>query len=610
MKIVFFTTAHNSLSQRAFVELVDRGHTVTVVIASSEEVMLEAVEREQPDLIVAPMLKKVIPASIWQQHTCLIVHPGIKGDRGPSSLDWAILHAHEEWGVTLLQADAEMDAGAIWAWRTFAIRGASKSHLYRHEVTEAAIEALLETIAKRESNTFVPEPLDYSREDVRGCLQASMKQADRAIDWAEPSASILRKIRCPDSFPGIVDTVLGMPCYLYGAHEEDVLRGRPGEIIAKRDGAICRATGDGAIWITHLKQKGPDGQPSFKLPATQVLGDRLAHVPEVPLAVDQAYDGRTYREIWYEERQAVGYLHFDFYNGAMSTDQCQRLREAFLLVRQRPTKVIVLMGGADFWSNGIHLNAIEAADDPAHESWRNIQAMNDLVRELITTDSHLVISALQGNAGAGGVILALAADFVYARKGLVLNPHYKRMVVATISSSKDIDGISTRSAGNLFLGLPSFLPSTAAAVMEILERTHTPLEGKRVVVISRSNVVGKPLGLMLLQKNATVTICHSCTTNLAALTRQADVLVAAAGRARMVTAEMVKPGAVVIDVGINALPDGSLVGDVDFASVREVAGAITPVPGGVGPLTNVALLKQCVQAAWQLGGEKKELKTA
>ena len=127
-----------------------------------------------------------------------------------------------------------------------------------------------------------------------------------------------------------------------------------------------------------------------------------------------------------------------------------------------------------------------------------------------------------------------------------------------------------------------------------------------MVVISRSNVVGKPLGMMLLQKNATVTICHSRTTNLATLTRQADVLVAAAGRPRMVTDEMVKPGAVVIDVGINALPDGGIVGDVDFASVREVAGAITPVPGGVGPLTNIMLLKQCVQAAWQLAGEKAE----
>jgi methylenetetrahydrofolate dehydrogenase (NADP+)/methenyltetrahydrofolate cyclohydrolase len=186
----------------------------------------------------------------------------------------------------------------------------------------------------------------------------------------------------------------------------------------------------------------------------------------------------------------------------------------------------------------------------------------------------------------------------------------QKMVADTIASNKDIDGISPHSAGNLFLGLPSFLPSTAAAVMEILERTHTPLEGRRVVVISRSNVVGKPLGMMLLQKNATVTICHSHTTSLVTLTRQADVLVAATGCARMVTAEMVKPGAIVIDVGINALPDGGIVGDVDFASVCEVAGAITPVPGGVGPLTNVVLLKQCVQAAWQQAGEKKDVKAA
>src|SRR5215469_2620578 len=427
MKILFLTTAHNSLSQRAFVELVDRGHWVIVVIASSAAVMNASVEREHPDLIVAPMLKKVIPASIWQHYTCLIVHPGIRGDRGPSSLDWAILNACEEWGVTLLQAGAEMDAGAIWAWRTFAMRAGSKSHLYRHEVTEAAIQGLLEAIDKVESHTFVPEPLDYRREEVKGRWQASMKQADRAIDWRESSASVLRKIRSADSFPGVFDTVLGMPCYLYGAHEEEVLRGIPGEIIATRDGAICRATGDGAIWITHLKHKDPDGEPTFKLPATRVLGDRLAHVPEVPVAVDQAYDGQTYREIWYEERQAVGYLHFDFYNGAMSTEQCQRLREAFLLIRRRPTKVLVLMGGTDFWSNGIHLNVIEAAEDPAHESWRNICAMNDLVRDIITTDSHLVIAALQGNAAAGGVMLALAADCVYGRAGIVLNPHYKGM---------------------------------------------------------------------------------------------------------------------------------------------------------------------------------------
>ncbi len=185
-----------------------------------------------------------------------------------------------------------------------------------------------------------------------------------------------------------------------------------------------------------------------------------------------------------------------------------------------------------------------------------------------------------------------------------LPPHLsQKMVADTISMEKDIDGISPHSAGNLFLGLPSFLPSTAAAVMEILERTHTPLAGKRVVILGRSNVVGKPLSMMLLQKNATVTVCHSRTFNLPFFTRQADVLIAAVGRPNMVTAELVRPGATVIDVGINAKPEGGIVGDVDFASVSEVAGALTPTPGGVGPLTNVLLLKQCVKAAWlQIGG--------
>ena len=184
------------------------------------------------------------------------------------------------------------------------------------------------------------------------------------------------------------------------------------------------------------------------------------------------------------------------------------------------------------------------------------------------------------------------------------------MVAATIAPNKDIDGISPQSVANLLLGLPGFLPSTAVAVMEMLERTQTALEGRHVVVISRSNVVGKPLALLLLQQHATVTMCHSRTAKLAEMTRQGDVLVAAAGRPGMVTAEMVKPGSTVIDVGMNILPNGTMVGDVDFASVREVARAISPVPGGIGPLTNVMLLKQCVQAAWLQAGEKRNVKSA
>ena len=132
-------------------------------------------------------------------------------------------------------------------------------------------------------------------------------------------------------------------------------------------------------------------------------------------------------EIRYEECGAVGYLHFDFYNGALSTAQCERLRAAYAHARRRPTRVIVLMGGPDFWCNGMHLHCIEAADSPADASWDNINLIDDLARDILTTDTHLTIAALQGNAAAGGVFLALAADRVLARSGIVLNPHYRNM---------------------------------------------------------------------------------------------------------------------------------------------------------------------------------------
>jgi putative two-component system protein, hydrogenase maturation factor HypX/HoxX len=139
-------------------------------------------------------------------------------------------------------------------------------------------------------------------------------------------------------------------------------------------------------------------------------------------------EGQTYREIFYEEEHGVGYLHFDFYNGAMSTDQCRRLRDAYSYARsRRQTRVIVLMGGADFWSNGIHLNVIEAAGNPAEESWYNLHAIDDVVRDIVETDSHLVIAAMSGDAAAGGVPMALAADHVVAREDVVLNPYYGHM---------------------------------------------------------------------------------------------------------------------------------------------------------------------------------------
>lgn len=181
---------------------------------------------------------------------------------------------------------------------------------------------------------------------------------------------------------------------------------------------------------------------------------------------------------------------------------------------------------------------------------------------------------------------------------LPLPPHLSQRVVAeTIDPRKDVDGISMRSAGNLFLRQPSFVPSTCAAVVEMLDRAEIALGGKRAVVVGASNVVGKPLSFMLLHRDATVTICHIHTRDLVTWTRQADVLVVAVGKPNLITGSMVKPGATVVDVGINVREGGQLVGDVEFASVVEVAGALTPVPGGVGQLTNLMLLKQTLIAS-------------
>jgi methylenetetrahydrofolate dehydrogenase (NADP+)/methenyltetrahydrofolate cyclohydrolase len=170
-------------------------------------------------------------------------------------------------------------------------------------------------------------------------------------------------------------------------------------------------------------------------------------------------------------------------------------------------------------------------------------------------------------------------------------------VIAAIDPRKDVDGFSTLSAGELASGLPGLRPCTPWGCMKLIESTGVELRGRHAVVIGRSNTVGKPMALMLLQAHATVTVCHSATPDLARHTREADVLVAAVGRAGTVRAGMVKPGAVVIDVGINRGADGRLCGDVDFAGVREVAGWITPVPGGVGPMTITMLLANTVEAA-------------
>jgi methylenetetrahydrofolate dehydrogenase (NADP+)/methenyltetrahydrofolate cyclohydrolase len=170
-------------------------------------------------------------------------------------------------------------------------------------------------------------------------------------------------------------------------------------------------------------------------------------------------------------------------------------------------------------------------------------------------------------------------------------------VQSAVSPDKDADGFHPANLGALLAGRPRFVPCTPAGILRLIEASGTALAGKRAVVVGRSTIVGKPLALLLLQKDMSVSICHSKTRELGEETRRADVLVAAVGRPKLVTGDMVKPGACVVDVGINRLADGSLAGDVDFAAAREVAGWITPVPGGVGPMTIAMLLENCLHAA-------------
>jgi putative two-component system protein, hydrogenase maturation factor HypX/HoxX len=433
MRILLIASAYNSMTQRVHAELADRGHEVSVELALGDDVMRDGVRRYDPDLIIAPMLTRAIPADIWSAWPCFIVHPGPMGDRGPSSLDWAIMGGAARWGVTVLQANAEMDAGDIWASVEFTMPAGSKSAAYRTEVADAAAEAVLLAVTRFTTGRYRPVPLDYGRTDVTGACRPACRQSDRTIDWAtETTEAILPRLRAADSSPGVLDTIGDTEYYLFGGYAEDELRGRPGTILARRDGAICRATADGAVWIPQLRRRpAPGGPKTFKLPASLALraslGGELDGVPVIPAPLTLPAGRRTYQQISYRESGDVGYLEFSFPGGAMSTGQCRSLLAAYRRAQGRPVQAIVLGPPRDFFGNGIHLNVIQAAAHPGAESWRNINAIDDLVHAILTNTGQVTVAALAGNAAAGGLMLALAADQVWCRSGAVLNPHYRLM---------------------------------------------------------------------------------------------------------------------------------------------------------------------------------------
>ena len=436
MRVLLLTHAFNSLAQRLFVELRADGHEVSVELDIADAVTEEAVALWRPDVVIAPFLKRRIPESVWSQRLCLVVHPGPPGDRGPSALDWAVLGGEREWGVTVLQATGDYDAGPVWASRGFAMReGATKSSLYRHEVVEAAVGALREALAK-----WTPGAV-HDVTPTPGRWRPPMTQAQRAIDWAhEDTATVLRKLCAADGFPGVADALFGVKAHLFDGHRasrDDLARapdGAGGAVVARRGPALLRRTADGGVWIGHVRRDRGADAPTLKLAATRAFAAECSALPELPVPLmrdDASWDELRYREHGVGEAR-VGVLSFEFHNGAMSTRQCRRLAAALREATRRSTRVLVLDGGPDFFSNGIHLHEIEAEQlldqgSAADASLANIEAIDDVALAILSLTDRLVIAALRGNAGAGGCYLALAADEVWAHGGVVQNPHYKNM---------------------------------------------------------------------------------------------------------------------------------------------------------------------------------------
>ena len=428
LNIILLCTAFNGLSQRAWLELRQWGHCPSVVLFTDEKSVCEQIEQSGADLVICPFLKDRVPQQLWsnRERPVVIIHPGIVGDRGASALDWAITHELDRWGVTALQAVEEMDAGPVWSTCEFDVpQGLRKSELYNGPVSNAAIHCIRDVVDKF-IDGFVPVTVDYTHPGVLGRSQPNMKQDDRTFCWYDCSRFIKRSIDAADGQPGVLASLAGGQYYLYDAHL-DSRSGTPGEILAVCDEAVLVATGDRSVWIGSLRRKPRPGEETFKRPARHVLAEKLSDVPRLDGSISSPpFHTQTYQQIRYRESGYVGELTFEFYNGSMSTEQCQRLVAALQWAKSRDTQVLLIKGGRSSFSNGVHLNVIQAATVPEQEAWANIQAIDDVCQELLNA-RQLVISGLTGSAGAGGVMLALAADIVFARADIVLNPHYKTM---------------------------------------------------------------------------------------------------------------------------------------------------------------------------------------
>jgi putative two-component system hydrogenase maturation factor HypX/HoxX len=432
VNVLLLVSSFNGLTQRVWCALREAGHRISVELSSAPETMIEVVARRRPDLILCPFLKERVPEEIWTTTRTVNIHPGPIGDKGPSSLDYAIRDSAARWGVTAIEMVDRMDAGPVWASRTIELPSEAKdlvrkSALYNSVVADAAVECALEVVQKAGDPSFVPTPLEEATPNVPGARTLPpMRQTERGFSWDQSTVDILRRIHAADGSPGVLTELAGVEVFAYDAHPGPAIELAPGRIGRVRHEAVLVGTGDGTLWIGHLRARAPQGiPPMLKLPARAVLGRAIAEIPEAADGIVLA-PSEDYRPILYRRANDVGTLSFDFYNGAMSTAQCLRLEAALRRACSEDTRVLVVRGGrsGEPFSNGIHLNVIDAASDPAREAWHNIRAINEVCKRFADTPRQILVAAYTGNAGAGGVMMALGADVVVARDGVVLNPYY------------------------------------------------------------------------------------------------------------------------------------------------------------------------------------------
>ncbi|WP_330230764.1 enoyl-CoA hydratase-related protein [Nocardia sp. NBC_00508] len=418
-RVLILASANNGLTQRAALAVRRSGRTARISIVHCESDIRRAVESADFDIVVCPYLTTKIPADIYRRWTCVILHPGPVGDRGPHSLDWAISEREPLWGVTALTAAEEMDAGPIWSTRTFGLPWRRKSAVYNTVVADAAIECLVEALDKADRAVSPTPQAETPQPIVHARRRPAMRRRDREVRWSDDTATILSLIHASDGSPGAPATIAGLPMLVYDAHHgRDDALAPPGTLLGRRDDGIEIACGDGSIWVGRLRSSG-GADPSCKGPAAQALA--MAGFPVQALPVDE----RKSHEIRYRREGEIGFLTIDFYNGAMGSGQCRRLLAAFAYAAAQDTKVVVLENDGAYFANGIDLSAVELSDGPEGEAWRNLLAINNVCRAILTCSTQVTIAAVTGSAGAGGVMLALTADLVVAADRVVFNPHYQ-----------------------------------------------------------------------------------------------------------------------------------------------------------------------------------------